>query len=318
MVLRLTSRLAIAVVCTAVGIFVLVVSHSLAIADEPPASPRDKPHGNVFEISDWALAGVVWGDASYSKKLVSRVLAETKDKKRAAELSDDIQRLDQIIQEMEQFGWRQLQRPATALAASPGSTTPQLETGSADSSYGASTRIAEAIDKGVEDGPEGPAAAAEIKAFSGLAEKIPSERDPSTSGMPYSRSSIYERYDPGSATPSDHSPSPVLADSNAVNTIVENEVNRLRESEENTIASLQTQPLPSTNLNHYTSMDEELHADANWVQLQLDTNQLRWNMLGNSTISDGMLTDALNHLKARMQLVARITKNPTLKSVLEK
>jgi hypothetical protein len=294
---------------------------SVATGDEP-THRADRPHGNVAAISDWALAGVVWGDASFSKKMAVAAARQTSDPKRLADLKSTVQRLDRIIAAMEQFGWRQLERPATAARSqvgAAGTTESEARTGGGETSnaYQESVEIAKAIDRGVENGPTGAAAAAVIKQYSGLAEDARGAREAGLPNMPYSTDSLYDRYLPGS---SNEGGVRTLDPSNAVNKIVDGEVDRLRASFNATLDSLDSldaKPLPSTNLGHYTSLDDETQADANWVQMQLDTNQIRWNMIGQAKISNGMLADAINQLNARMRLAARITNDAKLKAALQ-
>ena len=111
---------------------------------------------------------------------------------------------------------------------------------------------------------------------------------------------------------------PTAAPNTAVDSIVEGEVDRLAGSENRTLDSLEGKRLPQTTLSHFTTTDDKLQSDANWVQLQLDTNQLRWDTIGDSTISDGMLADAMIQLKSRMRLAARITKNEQFQAALQK
>ena len=288
---------------------------SVAAADDPSQRSADRPHGDVAAISDWALAGVVWGDASFSKRMAVAAVGQTTDEQRLAKLNSTIQRLDRIITAMEQFGWRQLERPANATTRPAGTAGSRARTGDreAANAYDESVKIAEAIDRGVENGPTGPAAAAAIKQFSGLAEDARRTREANLPNLPYATDSLYERYLPASRGDGSIR---TLDPSNAVNAIVDNEVDRLRASFNATLDSLSGQPLPSTNLSHYTTMGDSMQADATWVQMQLDTNQIRWNMIGKAKISDGMLADAINQLNARMRLASRITKNEQLEAAL--
>ena len=189
--------------------------------------------------------------------------------------------------------------------------------------YRESVLRAQAIADGVENGPEGPAAAANLAEFSGLAEQSRSPQSVETlsDSLPYSRNSLYgiEQYDPGSLSSDPNGGSagnPTPARNNEVDSIVAKEVDQLRASENQTIRSLQGAQLPQTTMSHFTQTDGKLQSDANWVQFQLDINQMRWNSMANSTISDEMLADVNMQLKARMQLASRFTKSDQLRAAL--
>jgi hypothetical protein len=315
--LRRVNRPALcAIVCLAP-----IVLPAVAAGDEPSDQKEAKPHGNVSEISDWALAGVVWGDASFAKKMAVSAAKQTSDKDKLTVLHTHIQRLDQIIETMAQFGWRQLEQTPTA---SPKNTGAAASSQGAGKPYQESVKIAEAIDKGVGNGPEGPAALQNLRESSGLAERQYTPRDAETlsDSLPDSRRSLYqiEKYDPSSVLTDqtdDASARPTAAPNTAVDSIVQGEVDRLAGSENRTIESLEGKRLPQTNLSHFTTTDDKLQSDANWMQLQLDTNQLRWDTIGDSTISDGMFSGAMIQLKSRMQLASRITKNEQLRAALQ-
>jgi hypothetical protein len=231
---------------------------------------------------------------------------------------------------MKEFGWKQLHKPAaaasgsatasssaTASPAAQGSRTGEssgLDLSGGESRYRESVAQAEAIDQGVENGPLGPAASKNIRRFSGLGSEQVTPRSVETlsDSLPYSSDSLYnvEAYDPssmGAGKP---------AANNEVNTIVADEVNRLRASENQTLNTLERSPLPRTSLSQFTASERNLHADANWVQFQLDVNQLRWNKLAGATISDDLLADVLIQMNARMQLASQVTQNDQLRAAM--
>ncbi|QEF97620.1 hypothetical protein Mal15_16610 [Stieleria maiorica] len=79
-------------------------------AAEPRQANDAVPDGTVNEISDWALAGLVWSDASLANKLAAEAA-------KRSDSPDDVQRYrsiaDQsarIINELEAFGWKQVKR----------------------------------------------------------------------------------------------------------------------------------------------------------------------------------------------------------------
>ena len=147
-----------------------IVLPGVAAGDEPSHPKGAKPHGDISEISDWALSGVVWGDASFAKKMAVSAAKQTSDKDKLTALHTHIQRLDQIIEAMAQFGWRQLEQAPAASPKNTGAAASKNPAG-VGQPYQESVKIAEAIDKGVGDGPAGPAALQNLRDFSGLAEK---------------------------------------------------------------------------------------------------------------------------------------------------
>ncbi|KAA5538981.1 hypothetical protein FYK55_25620 [Roseiconus nitratireducens] len=300
----------------------VIFSTSIAIGDEAGDAREGRPHGDVSAISDWALAGVVWADASYARKLAVTAARQTSDSQQRANLNAKIQRLDKILASMKQFGWRQLERPPIA------STTESDQTAAAISAKERADReslkIARAIDAGVEDGPSGPANAQNLQQSAGFADRTLTQRDAETlsDSLPYSRGSLYdvEAYDPASESierPDGTIDRRAPVRNEKINAIVDAEVRRGVAAETRTLAAMEGVPLPKTNLSHFTTTDDVLKSDANWVQLHLDTNQLRWYALGNATIDNGMLTDAMAQLTARMKLASRVTSNEEFRSALQ-
>ncbi len=103
----------------------IVALPTIVVGDETSGQTENVPHGNVAEISDWALAGVVWSDASLAKKIAVAAAKQTTDKDRLRDLNEHITRFDGILGAMKHFGWQQLLQ---APASSPGQGARRLPT----------------------------------------------------------------------------------------------------------------------------------------------------------------------------------------------
>ncbi|WP_153557137.1 hypothetical protein [Roseimaritima sediminicola] len=77
-------------------------------------------------ISDWALAGVVWSDASLTKKLAIDALRKQPEQVDAEALRRLIAQSTQVIEALEQFGWKQTPRPTQVAENGPATPNPAL------------------------------------------------------------------------------------------------------------------------------------------------------------------------------------------------
>lgn len=75
---------------------------------QPPASPV--PEGSPSKISDWAIAGVVWSDASLTKKLAIQAAKESETAEQTARYERLAQKSSELVEAMESFGWKQVKR----------------------------------------------------------------------------------------------------------------------------------------------------------------------------------------------------------------
>ncbi|WP_146516856.1 hypothetical protein [Rubripirellula amarantea] len=78
-----------------------------AIAEEPDGSIPKEP---ASQISDWALAGVIWSDASLTRKLANRAARESESPQQSAQYEELSRRSAKIVDAMEAFGWKQINR----------------------------------------------------------------------------------------------------------------------------------------------------------------------------------------------------------------
>ncbi|QDV40930.1 hypothetical protein Enr13x_07680 [Stieleria neptunia] len=92
---------------------------STAAAQPPAASIHD---ASPSKISDWALAGVVWSDASLTKKLADQAAKESDSEQQVTRYQKISGQSATIIKAMEEFGWKQVKRSATVNDGRSGST----------------------------------------------------------------------------------------------------------------------------------------------------------------------------------------------------
>jgi len=69
-----------------------------------------RPGGQPGRISDWALAGVIWSDASLLQKVTATAAEQQPDAERQTELQQLARRADEVLSQLEQFGWKQVRR----------------------------------------------------------------------------------------------------------------------------------------------------------------------------------------------------------------
>ncbi|WP_442506070.1 hypothetical protein SH528x_004892 [Novipirellula sp. SH528] len=79
-------------------------------ADEPSQTRAAVPDGTPSQISDWALAGVIWSDASLTQRLAVEAAKQAETQTQAEELRTIARQSAQLIEALEAFGWRHVQR----------------------------------------------------------------------------------------------------------------------------------------------------------------------------------------------------------------
>ncbi len=98
---------------SALGVAPFCLMATIAVAQQPKPSV---PEGSLSQISDWALAGVIWSDASLTKKLATRAAQESETAERRSRYQALAQQSSELVQAMESFGWKQIKTP-TKMAA---------------------------------------------------------------------------------------------------------------------------------------------------------------------------------------------------------
>ncbi|KAA5542580.1 hypothetical protein FYK55_13650 [Roseiconus nitratireducens] len=84
---------------------------------EESVAGANLPNGQPSQISDWALSGVLWSDASLVKKLAIQAARETEQESTRKSLRELADTSDDLIDAMEKFGWHQVQRQTDAQPA---------------------------------------------------------------------------------------------------------------------------------------------------------------------------------------------------------
>ena len=88
------------------------------------------PSGTASQVSDWALAGLVWSDACLAQKVMKKATRDAVDETQKAQYELLLSETDAIVAKLEQFGWRKVARPVVAarpsLPNSPAAGQPSL------------------------------------------------------------------------------------------------------------------------------------------------------------------------------------------------
>lgn len=341
----------------------------LAIVSANGQAPTFKQIRDASEpsrISDWALSGMVWSDASLTEKLARQAAKEgsqqdTLDEQTLSELREIAEQAKGTVEAMERFGWTQLQR------GGPESATRESRTGSKaipetrldtetpigrddpgidDEPSQEATRldidqyrVDDVVDErprerrnladAVEDGVEKAIASSPSRGIDGQNPAHISYRETQTrSGtMPFKPDSIYDAddFDPDAdyivnnplgrfpdnpdsvnyteeddeVDPNNPDPSPDGEDELAAS---------LNAEERKTILPLDDRTrtegtqMGRTDLRQYNRQQPPAIADARWVQLHLDANQ----MLFEQTTRDGTSVQDVRDAYQRMKVHARL------------
>ncbi|MDV6029266.1 MAG: hypothetical protein F9B45_04010 [Phycisphaera sp. RhM] len=83
-------------------------------AEQPSRTDQPVPDGAVQEISDWALAGVIWSDASLAKKLAIEAAKRSESNEQKKQLQAIAEQANQVIGELEAFGWTQVKHASAS------------------------------------------------------------------------------------------------------------------------------------------------------------------------------------------------------------
>ncbi|WP_404308508.1 hypothetical protein [Neorhodopirellula lusitana] len=109
----------------------LIVSSVVIAVPNVNAQTPAVPDGSASQISDWALAGIIWSDASLTKKLADSAAKETKSAEEASQYRQLSQKATEIIESMEEFGWKQVRRSAKVIDDRPNGNPSESENASA-------------------------------------------------------------------------------------------------------------------------------------------------------------------------------------------
>ncbi len=294
------------------------------------------PEGSTSKISDWALSGVIWSDASLVKKLATQAAREANSSEQVAQFSKLFQQSSRIVEAMESFGWKQVKsttnmddNDATTTTGSEKSLPNPEDVGAAlaksmnlSAADAENYRVDDYIDEtpaevrdradAIEDGVEGAIAAASGRLGTGTesAEHFGYRESQTLSGtLPYARGSIYRNDNP-LGTNSNNRESVDSAEE--LRTAMAREERATRES------AMSSRSGSRTDMNRYTTEHSKYSQDANWVQFHLDANQLVWTKFTTRENLNRRLSDSLMQLRADVSVALEATSNERLKSILMK
>ncbi|TWT64715.1 hypothetical protein [Allorhodopirellula solitaria] len=305
-----------------------------------PAQPSAaSPSG----VSDWALAGVVWSDASLTRKLAADSLrqaqSEGADQSTQAALQQLADQSQQIIKALEQFGWSHKQSAGSEAAPDSAAPTANPAAAAAENAPASTQEImAEKMEAARARGQAQAEAASPLKPLPRASSRM-SERDGQTLSdtLPYSAGSIYDHgsYQPG-GNYLDDAPMSVGASKVYSGELdeIEREVNR-EESAAQARAESESQPkvdprvtaglLRRIAMDDYTTTPQSEsesgatgtsdHADARWVQFRLDANQWTYSHVQPNERMPAARA-ALRQLKSTAMVAGRSTQDESLKQIL--
>lgn len=107
---------------TVFAILTLSTTNLRSAEPQPPqaAAPAVVPQGEPRQISDWALAGVLWSDAHLVRRLATAASQHPEAGEQAATLQSVAAQTEQLINSLESFGWKRIAQaeaaPQTAAA----------------------------------------------------------------------------------------------------------------------------------------------------------------------------------------------------------
>ncbi len=307
---------------------------------QQPSADESSPTG----ISDWALAGVVWSDASLARRLAVDALREAQSEGAASPTQESLQQLAQqsqtVIKALEQFGWAHKQAAAPDAVPAADTTATELPPTSAPTQTNESPSTKEIMTEKIKAaeavGNAEAAAADPLTPLPTLSNRV-SERDSQTLSdtLPYAAGSIYDHgdYEPGGNYLSD---APMPVDSSRVYSSelgeIEGEVNReatrrranaqrKQDSKPKVDPRVTAGLLRRIQMDDYTTAPEPEtagsgdHADARWVQFRLEANQWTYSRVS-ATERISAARAALRQLQATAMTAGKSTQDEQLKQIL--
>lgn len=295
-------------------------------------------------ISDWALAGVVWSDASLTRKLAADALSQAQSEGASSPTQDSLEQLaqqsQQVIKALEQFGWTHKKNDAgiSAPPADPAVAEPGLAVAPAPADAAPSTQeiIAEKMRAAKAVGEAEAAAANPLTPLPTTSNRVSARSVQTLSDtLPYSAGSIYDHgdYRPGGSYLSD-APMPVDA-----STVYSGELNEIEGEVEREKAAKRvraereeaSQPkvdprvtagmLRRIQMDDYTtapqsdSADAGDTADSRWVQFRLEANQWTYSRVKEVDRIPAARA-ALLQLQATAMTAGKSTQDERLKQIL--
>lgn len=190
----------------------------------------------------------------------------------------------------------------------------------------------------LEDGVEGAIAAASDEGIAGPVAGHISRREVATRSatLPYAQDSIYDAddYDPDvdyivenprEKDPVERDTTELLQSHAVAESEIEDDVNLLNpdttiDGEDELLANLRRSrgDRAGTLLSRYSNTELIRPADADWVQLRLAANQMRWKALAGETLGKETVRDVIHQVRISMRLASQATDNPALQHALQR
>lgn len=326
--------------CLAIAGTLALPGHATAQVGEaanqvaPEQSDAPVPAGRPSEISDWALAGVVWSDAHLVRRLADAAGRRAEDAVRRERMALLVEDCDALINSLESFGWRRIAAaqadaavadevvgddvdvvvdddvPVPAETYRPFNLRRYRVDGYIDRTVANPRTPADAVEDGVEEaiaaGADDVTSGFEVDR-SDVGRTRVEQRDVQTRSatLPYSAGTIY---DVDALHPNARYPKfgPAAADDVAIartGEIIPDPVPDaadpvdLDELVEERARERRPARLADFDVRRYTDRADRFSEDADWVKFRLAANQQRWSMLENR--ADELSIEALaQHVNA--------------------
>ncbi len=292
-----------------------------AVAQQP-GSPV--PQGSPSRISDWALAGVIWSDASLARKLASQAAKEAESAEQATQFERVAKQSTDLIDAMESFGWKQVRR-STNVAVDQSTTTVEKVKPLPDPEV-VGAKLAESLERRGEDsaatrdpsterfdpetpvGSDGPAINAQARGRGEVGLDGYRETQTRSATLPYAQDSVYDSYD--------DDPDADYQGGNPLGTEPSSPESKDLVDQGADIDVGERTESSRTNLDHYTSERSKYAQDANWVQFHLDANQSVWREFTTRENLGLQTRIAVMKLKADMKAAMHATGSEQLRNIL--
>ncbi len=321
-------------------------------ADERSLTKNAVPDGEAGLISDWALAGVIWSDASLTRKLASEALKRAESAEQIQQLQAIANRSSEIVGELESFGWKQVRRLDAATRANVAERAGVDDLGRDDERASRDLnlnldqyRVIDDIDQtpadvpsreeAVRDAVQGAITAAAGRRGMerpGIGHISVREGQTLSATLPFSQDSIYDSddYDPDvdyhvenpQGTSSSNPMSVERSDRDDV--LDRGDPAGVIEDEDDLISALGSEErvdarrsLGSVEMDRYTSERSSHLQDANWVQFHLNANQATWREFTTRENVMERTGDAMMKLKTDASVAINATANSQLKAILQ-
>jgi len=370
----------------AYAVFFLLCCFAIATANgQDPTVKQIRKASEPQRISDWALSGIVWSDASLTEKLARRAENDDLAESERNEIRDIATKARRAVKAMKRFGWTQLRRSSSenqmtrreqsprnrgqrdglatrkrrGMQSLPPSKRLDTETpvgrddpGIDDEMRGKETdldidqyRVDDVVDEtpreranladAIEDGVEKAIASSPSRGIDGENPAHISLRESQTRSntMPFKPDAIRDNddFDPDTDYLVNNPLGMFPDNPDSVNYTEEdddidpNKRDLSPDGEDELLRSLRQDEAEPRNLakrrqrsdyRQYTNPDGPAIADARWVQLHLDANQMHWDRYADQSPSIEDVRDAYQRMVVQARLAIENASDDTLKGAL--